>query len=956
MRYRVLGPLCLIDGDRDVTPPGDRQRRLLSALVLERGSVVSADRLAELLWPDRLPADQASALQTHIFRLRRVLPEGAIETVGAGYRLGASPDDLDAHHFGALVSDAISIGVDDPRGALARLDEALALWRGEPYEDLAETDAGRIEAARLRELHVVAREQRFVVLAALGGGDAGDALADLVAFVAEHPLRERPCELLMAALHARGRTAEASRAYDDFRRRLADELGLSPSPELQALHERIVSGAPRRAGVTERRGRSTLPLAPNALVGRDDLVATVVRRLGDVRLVTLIGPGGVGKTRIAGETARRIEADGSSVWFCELAPADSATVDIVVAESLAVEERAGTSLRRRITDTLAEEEGLLVLDNCEHVLDAASALVDEVLRRCAGIALLVTSRERLAVEGEHLAPVAPFSVSEDATDTDPAVDLFAQRAGAVAPHFMLDEHNLAAVVDICRRLDGLPLAIELAAARLQAMEIEEVASGLDQRFGLLTTGTRTAPRQRSLAAAISWSYDLLDPVMRRAFDSLGVFAGPFPVQGALRVAELRDVATLASLVERSLVQRTSDGRFVLLESLKAFATERLAESGRLTGLRRRHAAWVLEEVERCFDRLAYDSPSAFDDVDALLPEMRAAHRFMFESGDADGSLRLVLALGDYAFFRMRPEVLAWGEAAAELGRAIGHRATPTALALAGLAAWKRGDLDELARFCNESIAAREELQVPLGLVAANIVGVNALVRGQLDEAERWFAAGLDAHDAYDNPIQRLVTATDRVLAAAYGKSKSTAALTAQLLADIPEHPTPHGAYAWHGAAEAVMADDPVEARRRAQRSLDEAEVTGAWFVTGIAGTLAASIDARQGDVRSAVTAYRWLLPWWRRAGEWSVLWTLLRSMAILLERMGRYRPSAVLLAAVLAPGAGHEVFGDDAVRLADLKARLEPELGDDFTAATEEGAALTVEEAAQLAVVELDAY
>ena len=488
------------------------------------------------------------------------------------------------------------------------------------------------------------------------------------------------------------------------------------------------------------------------------------------------------------------------------------------------------------------------------------------------------------------------------------------------------------------------------------MSLAEVASGLDQRFELLTTGPRVAPRQRSLAAAIAWSYDLLDPPLQRAFESLGVFAGPFPAHGALRVAEVSDIAALVSLVERSLVQRTPDGRFVLLESLKAFATDRLEASGRLEGVRRRHAAWVLEEVVRCDGRLAADAASAFDDVDALLAEVRAAQRFMFESGDADGSLRLIVALGDYGFFRMRPEVLAWGEEAAELGRATSHPATPAALALAGLAAWKRGDLDELARLSDEAIAATEELQLPVGLHAANLAGVRGLVSGQLDEAEHWFAIALEAPDADAAPVQWLVTATDRALAAAYAKSPQSLDLTEALVARIPDHPTPHGAYAWHGAAEAVMDDDPAEARRRAQRALDEAEETGAWFVTGVAGTLAASIDARRGDVRSAVTAYRWLLPWWRRAGEWSVLWTLLRSMAILLERMGRHRPSAVLLAAVLAPGAGHEVFGDDAVRLAELKARLEPALGEDFSLASEEGAALSVEEAAQLAAAELEAY
>ena len=350
------------------------------------------------------------------------------------------------------------------------------------------------------------------------------------------------------------------------------------------------------------------------------------------------------------------------------------------------------------------------------------------------------------------------------------------------------------------------------------MSLAEVASGLDQRFELLTTGPRVAPRQRSLAAAIAWSYDLLDPPLQRALESLGVFAGPFPAHGALRVAEVSDIAALVSLVERSLVQRTPDGRFVLLESLKAFATDRLEASGRLEGVRRRHAAWVLEEVVRCDGRLAADAASAFDDVDALLAEVRAAQRFMFESGDADGSLRLVVALGDYGFFRMRPEVLVWGEEAAELGRATSHPATPAALALAGLAAWKRGRSRRAGspqrrgdRGDRGAAAARRApRREPRGGARAGRVGSSTTPStGSRSRSKR--------PTRMPPRCSRLVTATDRALAAAYAKSPQSLHLTEALVARIPDHPTPHGAYAWHGAAEAVMDDDPAEARRRAQR-------------------------------------------------------------------------------------------------------------------------------------------
>ena len=486
------------------------------------------------------------------------------------------------------------------------------------------------------------------------------------------------------------------------------------------------------------------------------------------------------------------------------------------------------------------------------------------------------------------------------------------------------------------------------------MELPEVAAGLDHRFRLLTSGMRTAPRQRSLSAAVAWSYDLLDGEMQRAFDALGVFSGPFSAAAGISVADLQDESMLVALVERSLVQRTGDGRYVLLETLKDFALERLDEAGRLDGLRRRHAAPALEMATESARRIPTDSAVALAHIDTFLIDLRAAHRFLVETADADGDLRLVEALYDYGFLRMKPEVLGWGEEAALLGRAVGHPLTPNALATAGLGAWKRGDLVAMQRLGQEALDVTAELRLPLGLTVANLIGVAAMVTGRLDEAQEWLARSLETHDAAAKPVQRLMAATDRVLSATYSGSGGTSVLVEELLASIPEGPTPHGAYAWHGAGEAVMRDDPLEARRRAQRALDEAEVTGAWFVTGIAGTLAASIDARHGEVDAAVAAYRWLLPWWRRSGEYSVLWTLLRSIAQLLERLGKPRAAAVLLGAVTAPGSGHEVFGDDALLLADLATRLEADLGEDFTVARAEGSGLDVEAAAALAASELE--
>ena len=747
------------------------------------------------------------------------------------------------------------------------------------------------------------------------------------------------------------------------------DLGAHRLKDLQSpthLFQLVITGLPAHFPplLTLDASPNNLPIQLTPFIGREKEVAAVLALLNraDIRLLTLTGPGGTGKTRMALQVAAEVsERFTDGVYFVNLASIiDPALVAPTIAQTLEVKETAGQSLLNLLREFLREKHLMLLLDNFEQVVDASVSVAD-LLAACPRLKIMVTSRAVLHLRGEQEYAVPPLDVPDPKHLPDlmtlsqyEAVILFTLRAQAVKPEFQVSTANAPALAEICARLDGLPLAIELAAVRLQAMSLAEVTAGIDERFALLTSGSRTAPRQRSLAAAISWSYDLLDASSQRAFDTLGVFSGPFPQRGAAAVGDVT-IGELVALVERSLVQRGADGRFVLLESLRAFAADRLVESGRVSDVRRRHATWVLDEAieaERALDR---DARSAFAELDALLPEIRAAHRFMLEIGDADGDVRLVRALNSYAFFRMRPELLAWGEEAAVLGRAAGHPGTPSVLAAAGLAAWKRGDLDELRAHADDALATAGALGLPVGLDVANVIGVHGLVTGDLDDAERWFAAALSASDAPDNPVQRMVTATDRVLAAAYAKSDRAAALTEALIAAIPDHPTPHGAYAWHGAAEAVMDDDPEEARTRAQRSLDEAEVTGAWFVTGVAGTLAASIDARRGDVMRAITAYQWLLPWWRKAGEWSVLGTLLRSMAELLHQVGRNRSAAVLLAAVLTPGAGHEVFGDDARRLADLARRLEPELGDEFHVATAEGSALTVEEAATLAEAELDA-
>jgi predicted ATPase/DNA-binding SARP family transcriptional activator len=924
------------------------------------------DRLADQVWPGELPTDVDAALQTLVFRLRKALPPGTIETSANGYRLAVPADDIDARRFADAVAAAAAARGDDPATALAMADEALSWWRDEPYADLADDDephAGA-ERERLRELHAQVREERLAALIDLGEHRA--ALADLFALVQEQPLRERPRSLLMTALAASGRAAEASRQFDEHRLALAAELGLEPSDSLRRLHDAIVRGeissrdvaGPARSRATT--GKRAIPRLPRAFVGRDELVSMTARRLRDgERLLTLIGTGGVGKTTVAAAVAHRLAADGAPVWFCELAQVDGDGVDELVAEIVGVEPRSGRSLIDGITDALGSERGLLVLDNCEHVLDRAALLADAVLTTCPDVALLVTSRERLEIGDEVLCPIAPFPVPESPAVDDPVLQLFLARARAVRSTFELDDATVPLAARICRQLDGLPLAIELAAARLQSLDLQQISAGLDHRFRLLTTGDRTNTRQRSLAAAVAWSYELLSPDLRAAFDLLGVFAGAF---SAIDAAEVLDVdateanASLAALVGRSLLQRTAEGHFALLETLRHYALDRLASTGMMDAARERHAEWALAVAERSCATLTTagdDTPLA--EPDRVLADLRAARRWWVDTGAVDSELRLVVALDLYGFFRMRPEVLAWGDHASAVAIAEAHPLAPRALSVAALGAWKQGDLTRSGELARDAVALAERLGQPDDGPVFNMLGVHALVTGSLDEARACFERGLATEVAASVEARRVILTTDLVLTAAYAGAPDLRSLADGLVAMLGPLRTAANAFAWYAAAEAAMHDDLELARRLAERALTEADATGAWFVIGVAGALAASIDVRLGALEEAIVAYRWLLPWWRRAGELSVLGTVLRSTAELLARLERDELAALLLGAVTVPDTGHGVFGGDAVRLGELATQLEGRLGGErFEAARSRGARLGVADAAAVAEAELE--
>ena len=734
-----MGPLEVSDdGGAPVVISGARLRDLIVRLALAGGRPVSTSELGDAVWGDEPPADLANALQTLVSRARRALGGAqAVEQSAAGYRLAIKPDDVDAFRFQRLLAEG-------------HLEKAMGLWRGPALADAGEFAAPH--AQRLERLQLDAMVTRLT--REVADDPAGGHVGLLEVLVASHPLDEKVTGLLMRALAATGRQAEALAAYEAIRGRLADELGIDPGAELRTVHLEVLRGeaaargatAGREAGLgswtaagngaaagqgtagraappadgagTGRasalnsdampggaRARTNLRAQLTSFVGREDDVARVLKALGQYRLVTLVGPGGTGKTRLAAEVAAVAAAGGSDgtsadadyvsggVWLAELASVtDPGDVPQSVLSSIGLREprllldspqRAGNrDARTRLLDGLVDAHALLVLDNCEHLIDACAHLADELLSHCPGLRIVATSREPLGITGESLLSIAPLSQpmpgvpAQDAVGF-PAVRLFAERAAAVSPGFEVDDETVAHVIDIVRRLDGLPLAIELAAARLRTLPLAEIARRLNDRFRLLTGGSRTAlPRHRTLRAVVEWSWDLLTPAERLLAERFAVFpAGATPGAVAVVCAGPGGQATgggradvdpadvddlLSSLVDKSLLQpvretpgeaaREAGGtRLRMLETVREYGSEQLAGRGELAELLRRHAVhYSTLMAEAAPQLLTRDQVTWLPVVKADRDNLLAALRYWCDVGDAWQALTLAIGISGMA--------------------------------------------------------------------------------------------------------------------------------------------------------------------------------------------------------------------------------------------------------------------------------------------------------------------
>ncbi|MEU9575008.1 BTAD domain-containing putative transcriptional regulator [Streptomyces massasporeus] len=683
MHYRILGTTQALRSDGTVVSVGGaRLRALLTVLALRAGRTVPAGLLVDEVWGGQPPTDASGALQALVGRLRRALGADAVASVEGGYRLTAAPDDVDLHRFERLAGEGLRALADgDPAKAVVVLDDALALWRGPALADLPDRTA---EAARrdTRRLDVL----RARHTAALALGQAEQSLPELTALCDGHPLDEPLQALRLRALRDAGRAAEALNAYEDVRRLLADRLGVDPGPELRSLHAELLRLGDT-PGPAPARSAGNLRARLTSFIGRETDIETIRGDLAAARLVTLLGPGGAGKTRLSQEAAESVRATmPGGVWLAELAPVDDpdavpeAVLTAVGARETVLYGAGAEGIRAAVADRLddpverlaehcSRPRMLLILDNCEHVADAAARLTEELLARCPDLTVLATSREPLGVPGELLRPVEPLPEPV-------ALRLLADRGAAARPGFRIED-DPGACAEICRRLDGLPLAIELAAARLRVLTPRQIADRLDDRFRLLTSGSRTVlPRQQTLRAVVDWSWELLDEDERDVLRRLSVFAGGCDLPAAEAVCGPAALEALGSLVDRSLVVAAPpDGsaggemRYRLLETVAEYAGERLDESGQRADAERAHLTYF-RELARLTDPLLRGPGqlAAIHRLEREYENLRTALRHAVALRDEQEALCLALSLVWYWQMRdLRIEARNWCREVMALG-------------------------------------------------------------------------------------------------------------------------------------------------------------------------------------------------------------------------------------------------------------------------------------------------
>jgi predicted ATPase/DNA-binding SARP family transcriptional activator len=729
----MLGPLEVVLGGVPVAVGGTKARALLAFLLLHRGEPVGRERLVDALWGERPPQTVATELRVYVAKLRKALRTELLETRQDGYVLLVAPEQVDAERFerAARRGSALLAG-GEAEEAARTLAEAQALWRGPVLADLGDLPWVEAEARRLDELRLVALEERLEAELALGRHAA--AVAELQRLVVEHPYRERLRAQLMLALYRSGRQTESLAVYRETAHLFAEELGIEPGPELRARERAVLTHDASLRLADLAAGNLAAP--PTGLIGRQRELAELSALLSrpETRLVTLTGPAGAGKTRLALELAAHLGRDrGVPAFLVELAPlTEPGLVLPTIARTVGCEEDGRGALVERLRMFLRHRQLLVVLDNFEHLLDAGRD-VSALLAAVPGLTVLATSRSPLYLRGEWRYGVAPLPLED-------AVALFVERARAVEISLEPD----ADIETLCKRLDRLPLAIELAAARVEVSTPAEILVGLSRRFDLIGSGPRDAPeRQRTLRATIEWSYQLLDEKQQEVFDRLGVFAGGCTLEAAEQICQT-DPDTLASLVDTNLL-RYGGGRYSMLETIREYAAERLHERGFTDAVSRALAEYLLVLVQEGTGRIRNTPPPAAlrTRLEAEVDNLRAAIAWAFATDDVELATQLAIEARWSAPEGFRLEQRRWlQQALAAAGSACVYTRAH-ALLTAGILEYLLGDFERARRFLEQSLPRWRELDDDrawirnlrmLGIVVGSGFGDDARAAALLQES------------------------------------------------------------------------------------------------------------------------------------------------------------------------------------------------------------------------------
>ena len=900
------------DGQRlDIGPT--RQRCVLVALLVDVNRPVPADQLIDRVWSGDLPHRARNALAGYLSRLRQIFSgDGDVEIARepGGYVLKADPASVDLHRFRQLSTAARAAA--DPVEADRLFVEALELWRGDPFATL--------DTPWLNDVRTALGAERLAVVldhndAGLRAGRHGELLAQIAAAAQDHPLDERLAGQLMLAQYRCGRQADALDTFRVVRERLVEELGADPSSALRQVHQQVLDGdpgytvveAPVRVPVATR-PHAGVPRRPTSFIGREDDVVRVGAALGEGPLVTLTGVGGVGKTRLGLEAAARVEERfGDGAWLCELAPLEEGSaVNHAVAAALRLQQQQGLDIEATVIEYLRTRELLLVVDNCEHVLDAAAKLIDQIVRQCPHVVVLATSREAIGVQGERILPVPPLAV-EDATR------LFADRARSGRPDFDLAHEPVGAVAEICRRLDGLPLAIELAAARMRVMSSLEVARRLD-KLRLLSGGTRDAmPRQQSLAATIDWSYRLLTTSEQQLFMRLSLFAGGFDLEAAHGVCGAEDdtdddtLELLTGLLDKSMVTMrsgTGTSRYGVLETLRAYGRDRLRENGVYEDCASRHARYYTELAQRAAAGMHTADEKAW--VERMLPDydnLRVAFEHAIADSDIDTALALVTSLPEFVHLRIGYESSGWAERLVELTDPD-HSLYPAVVGFAARGAWNRGEQSRartLAALAGGRPPVRGNGRVAYpGDVLADVV----LYEGDATAALAHYDGEVSRARKDDDPIRLVWTLFYVAICHAALRNPEDGLAAAQesvRVADETRNPTAES-MARYALGLVLKKSDPDRALTLFDEAAELAASVQNFWWHGIALMEGAATRAVHSDSASGARALIEVLDHWDRVGDWSQQWLNLRYVARFLIRVGAQDDGVALHFALVGAG------------------------------------------------------